>query len=167
MGDVREGGREGGREGISSGNAVGVEGHKQGGPPRRRPSCCQGGSPVKEDGIGRRRERRIEGERDRSAVGVMWKEINLRRSSCQRRFFFCESMLFFLRIQDTCLRIHDFFCESRIFALRIHDYFLAVFIFGESRIFVCESMILFCESSILFVNPRFFFANPRFLPNDH
>ena len=35
----------------------------------RRFSC----SPVKEDGIGRRRERRTEGERDRSAVGVMWK----------------------------------------------------------------------------------------------
>ena len=46
-----------------------------------------------------------------------------------------------------------FFCESRIFALRIHDYFLAVFIFGESRIFVCESMILFCESSILAKRP--------------
>jgi hypothetical protein len=26
----------------------------------RRISCCHGGSPVKEDGIGRRRERRIE-----------------------------------------------------------------------------------------------------------
>jgi hypothetical protein len=37
--------------------------------------------------MGSGRERRIEGERDRSAVGVMWKEINQevllsRRSSC-------------------------------------------------------------------------------------
>ena len=62
----------------------------------RRSSCCQGGSPGKEDGIGRRRERRIEGERDRSAVGVMWKEINKdvllsrRVSCCQGGSFFAD-----------------------------------------------------------------------------
>ena len=62
--------------------------HKQGGPPvkeefllSRRFSCQGGWDREKEE------ERRIEGERDRSAVGVMWKDINKevllsRRSSC-------------------------------------------------------------------------------------
>ena len=98
MGDVREGGREGG---ISSGSAVGVEGHKQGGPPVKevlllsRGFYCQGGW-----------HREEEGEKDRGREGSECGGSNVEGDKLKEVLLSKEVLI---------LRIHVvLFCESRI-----------------------------------------------------
>ena len=89
---------------------MGVEGHKQGGPPVKevlllsRRFSCQGGWHREEEG------EKDRGERDRSAVGILWKEIPPVKEDLllSRRFFFCESIFVFAN-PGYCLRIHDYF----------------------------------------------------------
>ena len=78
-----------------------MEGHRQGGPPvkevlllSRRFSCQGGWDREKEE------ERRIEGERDRSAVHGSNVERD-KQGGPPVKDLFCESMILFLRIHDS------------------------------------------------------------------